>query len=259
MHALLLLLVLFGSVARASAAPIVACGQQIPAGGVGVLEADLTCAGAFATSALVLGQNARLDLNGHTVAVTHPDGAVGIVCSRSCSVIGPGTISGAGNPDYGAAILSDRGRLTLTDVEISGFSTGVMQFPSGRLVATNLDVHDCSGTGVVSGRLLARQVSVRRNGAGIKVMRGLKGIDIEATDNRLGIQSARGVSGVGFTITANAFAGIVAGRVKLADSIIQGNGTIDIASDFEPELVNTICDHSFEFSSGDSWGVCTLD
>ena len=259
MRTLLILLVL-GWVPVAQAYYAVGCGQEIPANQTGFMTEDLVCDGPYATSAIVLRKNARLQMNGHTITVAHPDGGVGIVCPGSCKVLGPGAIIGSGNLEYGTAILSDRGRLTLDGVEISAFADGILQFPQGKLAANNVGVHDCAGNGIVTGGLEGEQIFVQENGgAGIKTTGKVKAVIVTATGNRIGIQSGRGITGTSFTVTGNGHAGVVAERVTLLDSTLTGNDQIDVGSATPPKLRNTPCDHSVVIPNGGTWGVCRLD
>jgi len=257
------ILALFGVLSFATGADAVlvtSCGQQIPARDVGYLQNDLVCDGPFATTALTLGRNASLRMNGHTIAVTHPDGGIGIVCPGSCAVVGPGTIHGIGNGDYGTALLSDRGKLAMSDVEVFGFQRGVTKFPRGTMIATNLLVHDCSSAGIAAGKLRADQVTVHQNGIGISTTSGVKGTGVTATENAThGIQAARRVRIVGADASENAEGGIVAQKITLTSATVVGNGSFDIGSSSYPQLTDTVCDHSLVFPGGGSWGVCSLD
>ena len=69
----------------AAAVDVTACGQQVPSRDEGSLVADLDCSGGVA---ILLGERATLLMNGHAVV-----GQVG--CAGSCTIIGPGDVSGA--------------------------------------------------------------------------------------------------------------------------------------------------------------------
>lgn len=137
----------------------------------------------------------------------------------------------------------------------------MLQFPAhGSVVATDVHAHDCARNGIISGKLTGTQVTVDPNGgAGINADGRVKGTAIAATDNLVGVQSSRFVIGKGYALTGNGFAGVIANRVKIADSTATGNNGIDIGSARAPKLKNTICEHSFVVPGGGSWGVCSLD
>src|SRR5262245_24312542 len=182
------------SLGTARAVEVHSCGQRVPDGQVGHLYADLTCASPDREPAVWLGRGATLRMNGHTVRSTNPDGAVGILCPASCTISGPGLIAGPGGDQNEAGIQSEAGRLAVTDVEIASFARGILGFPQGRLSGTNLFVHDCSDTGIVSGSLVAHGITATNNGTAINVFRTIRGTEIDASGNGFGIQAGVGIN-----------------------------------------------------------------
>jgi hypothetical protein len=135
-----------------------------------------------------------------------------------------------------------------------------MQFPAGRLHATNLFVHDCRDTAISSGGLVAHGVTAMDNGAAIKVFRTIRGTDIVVSGNGFGVQAGVAISATNLSVTDNATYGLVSGRIRLSGSTLVGNGIVDIIADRRPRLVDTTCDHSRTFESSlTSWFVCALD
>jgi len=93
-------LLLSGVASSTHATDVTTCGQTIAAGDTGVLQADLTCSsGAFAVQLM---HNARLQLNGHTLARVDDAGGSGTATvlgsgdgmAARFKILGPGTIAG---------------------------------------------------------------------------------------------------------------------------------------------------------------------
>src|SRR5690349_652599 len=92
-------------VSSAWAMDITSCGTTVPAGDVGVLQADLACTGQRVPAAVTLLNKATLQMNSHAIA----NGDV--LCSKShCTVVGPGEIGGG-------CVLVERA-LKISDVSI---------------------------------------------------------------------------------------------------------------------------------------------
>src|SRR5689334_23011134 len=67
---------------------VTTCGQTVPTGDVGVLQADLS----ECVDGVVLADRAVLDMAGHAISASH----LGVQCiAPRCAVHGPGDISGA--------------------------------------------------------------------------------------------------------------------------------------------------------------------
>jgi hypothetical protein len=261
MRTILLLLVAW--VPAANAFLVAFCGQEVPPGETSYMRDDLACGGGF-ESRISVARKARLVMGGHRLTVRRPDigqAAIGIICPNGCTIEGPGTIVGPGDGQDGMAILQERGRLTATDVDISGFNDGVLVFPQGRMTATRVTVHDCSRTGIVAGKLSATDVTVRdvAGGTGISSLGQVKGVGIIATGNHTGIQASRSVKTSNAVVTGNGSFGIVSTSIKLRDSTVTGNGVFDLSSTRRPQLVNTTCERSTDENMLGSWGVCSLD
>src|SRR5262245_35008595 len=145
----------------------------------------------------MVARKARLVMGDHRLTVRRPDTgepAIGIICPAGCTVEGPGTIVGPAGGQSSTARFTERGKLTATDLDISGFNDGVTVFPRGCMTATRVSVHDCSHTGILAGGLSATDVTVRDvGGQGISSSR-VKCVGITATGNQIGIQSSRSVT-----------------------------------------------------------------
>ena len=284
----MVLLLLAFVVQRASAADVTSCDQQIPAGTVGTFQSDLDCSGSGACTnaapcstdadcssgpcvysgdhGLMLGDRASLQLNGHTLT----NGAV--LCSRSCAVAGPGTLSGGlgiqallnlrvdGPLDVqGGGVVLALGRGTLTDLTVSGAGNGFGIDIEGILRATN--------------------VTSNGNGIGIVAEQKFVGTNITTNDNAYGgIFALAKLRLTGLTASGNGFdpnkgrGGVIhsaeRGPARLFDSTVTGNfykGTtpVDLFTTNMPRLVRSTCDHSSVLEGTNNpfstWGVCTQD
>ena len=156
----------------AHAFDVTGCGQLVPAGQVGVLQADLDCS---ATSGncfddpargcardpgctdaqcpgVVVRKDATLQMNGHTVA----NGVV--LCADSCAVVGPGTVVGG----FGVA--------SMKNLTVSG-GLDVHDGAIGIAATRNAIVSDATVTGVahnwaIWGNWNLRVANVTANGNG---------------------------------------------------------------------------------------------
>ena len=266
---------------RASAVDVATCGQLVPAGQVGVLQADLDCggdeaAGACLTEAaaacasdpgctdaacggVLLRDGSTLAMNGHTVA----NGVV--VCPlfhSSCSVVGPGTIVGG----YGLTALG-RKLDASGGLDVHGGEVGIANY-KGRVILQDATVSGVANWGIQAYRgLRATNVTSNNNEIGILVYNGsFTGSGITANDNRgTGVLVAAGrLVLTGLMATGNGRdpeyrgAGVLCeGRTVLVNSVVTGNyadGTrpLDLLAKRRPVLVDSTCDHSL-------WGICSQD
>jgi hypothetical protein len=248
---------LIGLLAGAVAAPVAAvqlaittCDTHLFDGDIGVLEADLDCAGAGVT----LARHAKLKLNGHALSGTPGNTQAAIYCEGTCRVDGPGIVSGfvrgirsdltgkqrVTNVAFqGNAVGLGGNRLILTDVTANGNGIGLI---TDMLKARNVTVDGNDFTGIQGGKLLGRGLRVRNNGTyGIEVVRA----------------KVRGLEATG-----NSRPGLVAEHALLLDSTLTGNDAggsgVDLTTSNPPRLLNSVCGQSSNGSGGD-WGVCTSD
>jgi len=283
---------------------ITECNQFIPAREVGVLQADLDCdlaPGAkrcilepevecatdddctngrcvVLDSAVILGGNARLRMNGHTIH----GGTHGIQClsktalhpraNGQCIIQGPGEIVDpqsvgihhdsrrlivedvivSGGTYAGIFSPSAARRVDLTNVTVRGGGFGVGNF--WQLRATNLTVSDTEECGICVGKTRGTNITLDNNMVG---MRGGARVDgLVATNNR-----GPAVEGL--------FLGVRLKNATLSNNDTLGEG-IDIFSQRRPGLTNTTCSRSERLvceppisssctPTGESWGVCSLD
>src|SRR3990172_12267639 len=139
---LLVLLLLIATASPIRALDITTCGVTVPRGEIGVLQADLVCAGGHAVE---LRSGATLDLNTHTL--THGGSGPVVWCSeRSCTVrssaASRGRVVGTydGSCLWGTEVVR---RVVLENVGISHCQGGV-NFRKARVYATDVEVVDCS-------------------------------------------------------------------------------------------------------------------
>ncbi len=238
-----IIVLLLATIGRADATDITACGQQVEAGETGVLTTDLVC-----TDPLDV-DGGTLDFAGHTI--TQTGGRSGVVCGDSCTLTGPGEITGAhaSDPNVSASgVVIYGSRVTIQDLNIHDNDWGIVgQVRSATLnnVAVSNSVH-----------------------SGIYLNARVKGTNVTVSNSgEFGLLGSQRVAMSGVTVTGSGMAGVISavGRLALRDSTVTGNGggTLDLLSPRRPKLMNTVCDHSAMLNSDDStgppWGVCTQD
>jgi hypothetical protein len=248
----------------AAALDVSTCGVTIPTGEVGVLQNDLSCAGAFVVA---LERSATLELNGHTLSLATPGASWPAVVrceSRRCAVGGPGTIECAGPGRYSSGIgMPEGGRLDVADVLIQGCDQGIWDTGNPgartRVYATDVTVLDCTYNGIEAEKVLATNVEASHNGYSGLAVEQVKGTTIVVDGNgalpnlHSGITSFNGtVKVTGLVATNNAKAGVEAKKVVLTSSTVIDNDLLDIASRRRPRLVDVVCGTS-------AWGVCQDD
>jgi len=244
--------------APALAVDITGCGQEVPAGEVGILTTDINCGSPTATNwyGVELENGATLDLQGHTI--TGPDYPV--YCEKRCSVtstaVGRGMLRGG---LYGLAAAD--GKATVSDVDFVGNQTGI--------VGTNVALRNVSLVDNAKGavhlldqsRLVAENVSVSgctqgNYCIGIGRIR-LSGFTVAGTATGYAVIWGKRVRLAGGSI--------VGGNVGIRDEAgshlenvaLSGNG-VDIESARRPRLVDSACETSRDLV-GTPWGVCSND
>jgi hypothetical protein len=263
---LLASLLLCGVATRASALDIPgnpsSCGIIVSRGDPGELRGDLDCTGLNPNRAIQLNPGATLHLNGFRVTST----VHGIVCetsvspSQTCTIVGPGEITGAEN---GIAAVS---RARIRNVTIHGNKNGIWKIYGdipwvARLDLDHVVIRDNSGDGVSGGGAIhATDSSIRDNG----------GVGV-TTYGPSRLQRT--------SITGNGGAGLITGiysdyyqryqysprKVFLVDADVSGNGVSDASADLvavsRPNLKRSTCGTSANPSQPGSppWGVCAGD
>jgi hypothetical protein len=239
------------------------CGIHISRGDPGILQGDLDCTGKNVPAAVTLGPGAALFLNGHRITGSTVDGVyceVAVAPSRTCSIEGPGEITGT---QVGLFVAS---RARVENVVVHGNEVGVYN-PYGdvshasRLDLRNVVIRDNVGDGVRGGCKIAAQDTTIENNGGV------------------GTTSYGPSRLVRTTITGNGSAGIVTGKfhdfyqiyfytkrqLSLIDSTVAGNGggdgSEDILSGRKPKLKNTTCGTSANPTEpgNPTWSVCAGD
>lgn len=218
-----------GAFAAPPTVPVTACGQVVPVNARAVLASDLDCTGE--PVGVVLSRRARLSLGGFTLT----SGFNGVQCDASCTVTGPGSISGGQSGVVGQ------------NVKVSGvtISDAVIYGVSGTLV-------DLEGVTVTDSGFFAVEAHRSTRITGRSLIGGFGGV----SGGRAIVKSS--------TITTEVF-GISATLVSLKDgsTIATGGGPEQrtIRTDKRPHLSSdSSCSGvSFNTRTGGSWGVCSLD
>jgi hypothetical protein len=224
----------------AAAVDVTTCGQQVPARDEASLVGDLDCNGGVA---VVLGERATLLMNGHAVI-----GQVG--CTGSCTIRGPGDVSGASGVAAGIFLNygGKRGRVEISQVTVHDNYDGIGD-AARKLILTDVVSSNNTNEGILLLRGSIRGTNITTNGNG-------------ANGIYLGTGSVRVEQ---YTAVANGQIGLNhnRGRTMLSGSTLTGNqwtlgtGPLDLFSSTRPRLVDTVCEHSLGVRG--PWGVCTGD
>jgi len=243
-----------------SALDITACGQTVPRGDIGVLQVDLVCTDDVTPIAVNLEPNAGLDLNGHTIS----GGGAGVGCfgpARSCTIRGPGVISGA--TMNGIAANNAVGRVIVEDVTISDNQYSAVFVPGGRAISLKNVVIERNNLGFDG------SPEQRAHLGAVQWVRRLDVENVIAIDNVALAFATRNVYGENVTLIGNygGFRGMnvrlknatiadnlgigmrsTRGRVRFIDSTLANNDTestgIDMLTARKPSLDNTNCNRS---------------
>jgi hypothetical protein len=239
------IIVLLATMGRADATDITACGQGVQTGETGVLTTDLVC-----TDSLDV-DGGTLDFAGHTITQTG-GGRAAVVCGDSCTLTGPGEITGAHASDPNAlasGVVVYGSRVTIQDLHIHDNDWGIAGQLNHTAILNNVTVSNSVHSGIyLNARVKGTNVTVSNSG-------------------EFGLLGSQGVGMSGVTVTGSGMAGVISAfrRLALTDSTVTGNGggTLDLLSPRRPKLKNTVCDHSAMLNSDESagppWGVCTQD
>lgn len=244
----------------ASALDITACGQTVPRGDIGVLKLDLVCTDDVTPIAVNLEPNAGLDLNGYTIS----GGGAGVGCfgpARSCTVRGPGVISGA--TMNGIAANNAVGRVVVEDVTIRDNQYSAVFVPGGRAISLKNVVIERNNLGFDGSpeqranlgavqwvrRLDVENVIAIDNVALAFATNNVYGENVTLLGNYGGFRG-RNIRLKNATITDNLGIGMrsTRGRVRLVDSTLEGNDMestgVDMLTARKPSLANTSCGRS---------------
>lgn len=258
---------------------ITQCGQRVPAGETGVLQADLDCPpvlqfcrndpavtcstdvdcpisqtnpGICIGAAVILEPAARLQLNAHDMK---GGASATVYCLANCGVTGPGQLEQPGS----AVIVHGKRNLVISDVETVGGFAGI--FVEGRLRATNVTATNPESYGLYAFRVRAENVTVQGSGLwGILAWKSVAGRDITVNNSAYhGVGAAR-VRVTNLTATGNGAAGVASFSAGLKDSTLTGNGEADILTKYRPRLTNTTCGQSSQTGApASNWSVCQND
>src|SRR5438132_1076438 len=149
-----LFLLVFPLVAGAQPVAVDHCGQNIT--GSGFLVQDLDCP--LDAPAITMASTGTLELRGFTIH----GGEYGMLCMRSCSVVGPGTVSGAAEDGLDAF-----GHLALRNVTSTGNGfTGAKAGRSVLVLDSHLEGNQKCGVDCVVGTLRVSRSISTGNGCG---------------------------------------------------------------------------------------------
>ena len=232
-------LLLLVPAAQAQPVAVDHCGQTIS--GSGFLVQDLDCP--TTGPAVMVTSTGTLELRGFSLH----GGEYGVRCLRSCSVIGPGTVSGAEED----GIEAD-GRLMLSNVTSTG--NGFTGAKAGRSV-----------------RVLDSQLGGNQK-CGAESLGTLRASRSSMTGNYCGVACNLSARLSQVTISGNTRGGVVASGIGLVDSSVTGNmSDADcgvgltcadlIAFARRPGLRSSTCGTSAKSEDlpTTTWGVCSAD
>lgn len=262
---LMLLGTLMALTRSAIAIDIATCGITVPRNEVGVIQADMSCGGAFVVA---LDHGATLDLNGHAISLANAGYIQAVVrCNdRRCTVGGAGTITCTNVPGgYITGVgMSRGGRLDIRDVTIQNCDQGIWDTGTigarTRVYATDLSVFGSSYNGIEAEKLVGTNIVSNGNGFSGLAVEQVLGTNITVAGNgalpplHSGITSFNGtVKVTQLNAFDNAQHGVEAKKVVLTSSTLTGNGFADISSKRLPRLTTTTC------GTSNGWGVCAND
>jgi hypothetical protein len=223
--------------AGAQTVSITTCGETVPAGQTGVLDADLTCPGGPGTFGVLVENRGTLDLAGHTLAGAN----AGVRCENRCVVtssIGTGTIRDA--ETAGIAVLYERGVLEVSNVSLDD-----------NLYALLADF--------LHGKVFGTQVTLTGSGIGIQA-RKIRLTGLTATGNYR-VAQARKTMLTDSTVADSGDTAISGHAAVLNNSSVTGSASgIDLLTERRPRLIASTCGGSRNLSNPtETWGVCTND
>jgi hypothetical protein len=231
------MIVAAASLSPAQTVSITACGQTVPAGQTGVVEADLTCPTDIGTFAVAVEKLGTLDLAGHTLA----GGNAGVRCTDRCTVTssaGAGTVRDAGTANV--AVVGDRGRLTISNVGLENTSLCILtDFQHGKVTGEQVSLTDC-GIGIQARKILLTGLTATGNHQ-------------VAISRRTMLRDS--------TVSASGDTAFSGKAVVLTNTTVSGSGSgIDLLTDRRPRLVGSTCEVSRKLSNPtETWGVCAND
>ena len=185
------------------------CGQTVPAGTVGNLQADLQCStSAGSGGAVILARRATLAMNGHTISQPPTGLSIGVLCLSRCTVTGPGEI-------YGGVIAVLGRNVVVSDLNIHDVSAGLL------IVRSFADVISLTHLG----KVLATNVSVLRTGFIGVYAKNARLNGVTSSENALDGVTAGRLQGTNLTTNDNARGGIFAGRADVDGLTANNNAT----------------------------------
>ena len=248
------------------ATDVASCGQKIGPGDTGVVAADIDCSAADGIfAAVLLGDNATLMLNGHTItgrtSASLPR-VVGVAgdAARRITIVGPGVIAGSSTGITGGMTRVTVSGVTLRDNEYS------IDVALGKLLVSNVD-STSTVSGISARAIRADHVTVTTNYAGNCIFgKQISGSDVTVSGCHGGVDMLGSVRLTRLDARNNLTIGVAGEHVTLVDSIVTGNifigQPLDILTATPPRLVSTQCGTSARVENhviGPTWGVCAND
>ena len=204
--------------AAAADVAVTTCGQEV-VDDVAVMSGDLDCS-SYPGVALILHRSV-LRMNGFTITsnLANSDGSSpgqgvpAVECEKTCRILGPGTITGAGGGGLNGAGCCSTAALA-----------------GERVTARRLTLEDNGGTGAVARNLKLRSCTIRNN-AGYGVLHIYRTTVVDTVIENNGLHGVLGMNAAGSlylrssTVSANGAQGVLASNMILRNSTIDGNGT----------------------------------
>jgi hypothetical protein len=247
----------------------------VPDNEVGVLLNDMSCDGAFI--GVGLGENATLDMNGHSITGTfYPDPPRAVECRGiQCTVMSSNGVGRIGGGDFIAVEIGlftyNVAKLTIRDVDLHDARAGIhgsafAAYPrKTQIRADRVQAHGHTEFGIWAMKLTARDVDVSDNGGVGASADKLRGIHLTASGNGASGLFGDRISVKGLVANDNADCGVRAVAASLRDAALTGNDGLDIGADLatvrRPHVHNTTCGKSQVLGgvAGQTWGVCSGD
>lgn len=246
----------------AEAFDVTSCDQEVPAGEVGVLTADLDCGpntvpGSYGVE---LERYATLDMQGHTI--TGAQWAVYCPGPGKCTVTSttgtPGTLTGAE-----AGIWTPGSKVLVSNVRFVDNSYGISNNPKATLSdVTFVD----NGFALTARSLQGTNMTITGacdSGYCIDIGRGrIDGLVVTDTGPSANVlQVGRSIRLRNASMSGPGQAGIFATRIRLENSVVTGHD-VDLASRLL-RITNVSCERSLRFAKDGlgigTWGVCAND
>jgi hypothetical protein len=274
-HGVLVLVLVLLGVGSVRGFDVTSCNTLVPANEVAVLQNDMSCNGAFI--GVGLGENATLDLNGHSITGTfYPDPPRAVECRGvRCTILSSNGTGRIGGGDFVAVEIGlftyNRARLTISDVDLHDARAGIqgsafVLYPRKTQVrAERVRSHGHAEYGIWVQKLTARDVDASDNGGVGASADKLSAVNMTASGNAYSGLFGERISAKGLVANDNGDAGVRAVVASLRNATLTGNDGLGIGADIatvrKPHVQNVTCGKSQILGGvgGQGWGVCAND